>query len=119
MAPTSGGSADSAGAKHPAKQSVEGGPSVLFDAVALVVSEAGATLLGSMPAARDFVADAFAHMKFIGHVAAARPLLDKAGVVPDDGVIALDAGGAAGFVATSRRLRHWPREAGTSGPDRG
>ena len=44
---------------------IDGGPSVLFDAVALIVSEEGAERLTGEAAARDFVADAFAHCKFI------------------------------------------------------
>ena len=66
------------------------------------------------PAARDFVADAFAHGKFIGYVEAALPLFEKAGVSDsrDDGCIVL-AGPAdcAAFVMTCRQLRFWAREA--------
>ena len=63
-----------------------------------------------MPAARDFVADAFAHCKFIAYVAAAAPLLDKAGVKPDEGCVLLDgAGGVDGFLQLCGKLRHWGR----------
>jgi catalase len=75
-------------------------------------------MLVSNPAARDFVADAFAHLKFIGYVDAAMPLFEKAGIAAD-----LDAGcisliapkqtaakGAAAFVAACRNLRLWERE---------
>ena len=44
--------------------------------------------------ARDFVADAFAHCKFIGYVDAAMPLFEKAGIAEadlDEGIIALAA----------------------------
>ena len=44
-----------------AKHMIDGGPSVLFDAVALILSEEGAERLAGEAAARDFVADAFAH----------------------------------------------------------
>ena len=66
------------------------------------------------PTARDFVADAFAHCKFIGYVEAALPLFEKAGVPDsrDDGCIALEGPeGCAAFVATCRQLRFWAREA--------
>ena len=64
--------------------------------------------------ARDFVADAFAHCKFIGHTAAAMPLLEKAGIAAsrDSGVD--PAGGpadAARFLEACRQLRLWDREA--------
>ena len=69
-----------------------GGPSVLFDAVAILASDEGIAELADHPAARDFVADAHAHRKFIAYTAAAAPLLEKAGVADqlDEGYIALD-----------------------------
>ena len=42
-------------------------------------------------AAIQFVMDAFGHLKAIGHSDAAQPLLDKAGVVPDEGVTDLSS----------------------------
>ena len=66
-----------------------GTPSVLLDAVALILTEAAATKLCGEAAAVDFVSDAFAHLKAIGHSEEARPLLDKAGVAPDEGVTGL------------------------------
>ena len=49
-----------------AQQMLGGGPSVLYDAVAVVTSDEGATTLAGMPAAKDFVTDAHNHKKFIG-----------------------------------------------------
>lgn len=63
--------------------------------------------------ARDFVTDAFAHAKFIGHVDAAMPMLDEAGIAADldEGCIAFNgAASPAAFVEQCRQLRHWPRE---------
>ena len=96
-----------------AKHMIDGGPSVLFDAVALVLSEDGAERLTGEAAARDFVADAFAHCKFIGFTPGATPLLQKAGVDPDadEGLINLDDKKAiAGFIESCRKLRLWSRE---------
>ncbi|HEX5587719.1 MAG TPA: catalase-related domain-containing protein, partial [Acidimicrobiia bacterium] len=96
-----------------ADQKLEGGPSVLFDAVVILASAAGSTALAEHPAARDFVADAFAHCKFVGHVASADPLLVAAGVAErmDEGFVALDhADGVATFVTACRDLRFWDRE---------
>lgn len=93
---------------------IDGGPSVLFDAIVLLLSEDGAEKLSGEAAARDFVADAFAHCKFIGYVAAATPLFDKAGVPRDDedeGLILLDSSDAIdGFIESCRKLRLWARE---------
>jgi catalase len=112
IAPEVGGVKDSAGAWHDADEKLEGGPSVLFDAVAILPSKEGASLLATLPAARDFVADAAAHRKFVAYAAAAAPLLEKAGVAFDEGFVPLNkAGDCDGFVATCRKLRFWDRAA--------
>jgi len=111
VAPKVGGVEAADGSMIEGKQMIDGGPSVLYDAVALIVSPEGAEKLTKEAAARDFVADAFAHCKFIAHVEAAGPLLDKAGVEPDEGVIPIgDAAGIGAFVETCRKLRLWARE---------
>ena len=98
-----------------ADEKIDGGPSVVFDAVLLLPSTQGAALLADEATARDFVADAFAHLKIIGHVDAAVPLLRKAGVPEghtDEGLVPLrSAADAEGFVAACRKLRIWQREA--------
>ncbi|MCK5749340.1 MAG: catalase HPII, partial [Oricola sp.] len=111
VAPKIGGVTLDNGDHLPADEKIDGGPSVLFDAVALVVSEEGCEMLMKKPEARDFVADAFAHKKFIGYVEAARPLFGKAGVeAPDEGCIALSRSNAKGFVESLRELRCWGRK---------
>jgi catalase len=68
---------------------LDGSPSAALDAVALVLTDAAAQKLCQHKPAIDFVSDAFAHCKAIGHSEAAQPLLDKAGVVPDAGIVNL------------------------------
>jgi catalase len=68
-----------------------GTPSVLLDAIALVLTPEAARKLCGESAAVDFVSDAFVHLKAIGQSAGAQPLLDKAGVVPDEGLTSLDS----------------------------
>jgi len=63
-----------------------GTPSVVVDAIALVLDEAGAKKLAREGAAVQFVMDAFGHLKAIGATKASQPLLDKAGVIADAGV---------------------------------
>ena len=82
-----------------------GQPSVTVDAVAVVLGEAACKKLVKEAAAVQFVMDAFGHLKAIGCSAAAKPLLDKAGVEPDEGVTTL-----ADFVEAAKK-RHWDREA--------
>ena len=85
-----------------------GTPSVVFDAVALVLSEAGCAELLGEGAAVDFASHAFGHLKAIGFTSEARPLLDKAGVVEDAGVIDLTDGAEAWIEPA--RTRQWDRE---------
>ena len=67
-----------------------GGPSVLFDAVFVALSDSGAKLLSTESAAVAWLHDAFAHLKVIGATAASQPLLTVSGVVPDAGVLPAD-----------------------------
>jgi catalase len=113
IAPKVGGAVAADGSWIEAKHMIDGGPSVLFDAVALILSEEGAERLTGEAAARDFVADAFAHCKFIGFSSGAIPLLQKAGIDPsaDEGLISLDDPKMiATFVESCRKLRLWSRE---------
>lgn len=112
IAPTIGGVQLSDGSWLAADHKVDGGPSVLFDAVAVLVSEDGAELLTKSPAARDFVADAFSHAKFIGYTDEATRLFAKAGIAEDldEACIALaDASDAGAFLKACAEKRFWPR----------
>jgi catalase len=114
VAPKVGGVEASNGTWIEAKQKIDGGPSVLYDAIALLPSEDGAKALVNEPAARDFVADACAHMKFIGYVETALPFLEKMGLAEslDEGFIALTGtDGCRDFVTACHQLRFWEREA--------
>ncbi len=111
IAPKVEGAKASDGTTIPGDFQLAGGPSVLFDAVVVAVSSQGAQQLAGQSAAINFVADAFAHLKVIGHTSAAAPLLQKANVMNDSGVIALDGASAANtFMATAAKGRIWERE---------
>ncbi len=111
VAPKLGGVTLSDGSKLAADHQLAGGPSVLFDTVVLAVSDAGVTALLGEAAAVAWVHDAFAHLKVIGHTAAAQPLLDAAGVEDDAGVIALaKATDASTYVDAAAAGRIWDRE---------
>ncbi len=113
IAPKVGGVKASDGSLIKAHHMIDGGPSVLFDAVALLISTQGIEDLVDEAAARDFVADAFQHCKFIGYVESAMPLMQKAGLAEalDEGVIALQQDeDPADFVAKLGTLRVWGRE---------
>ena len=84
-----------------------GTPSVVFDAVAVVLSDAAAKKLAKEGAAVDFVHDAFGHLKAIAANEGAGALLKAAGVTPDDGVI--DAADPKAFIKAAK-TRQWARE---------
>lgn len=113
IAPKVGGVKASDGSWIEVHHMIDGGPSVLFDAVALLTSAEAMDDLVKEATARDFVADAFQHCKFIGYDKSAMPLLDKAGIADalDEGVIALPGDeGLDGFLSSLGKLRVWGRE---------
>ena len=114
IAPKIGGIVATDKVLYPAQQKIDGGPSVLYDAVAVIPSLKGAALLAAQAAAKDFVSDAHAHCKFVGHTPSAQVLFDAAGITPlmDAGYVQLDAkkSAAANFIKTCRQLRFWDRE---------
>ena len=113
VAPMVGGVEASDGTWIEAKQKIDGGPSVLYDAVAVLASADGIQELVRESTAKDFVNDAFAHCKFIAYNAEAMPLFEKAGLVADldDGCMELASPeDAASFVETCGELRFWERE---------
>jgi catalase len=118
VAPTVGGIDVGNGARLPADQKIDGGPSVLYDAVVVMTPKLGAAELAAMPAARDFVTDAYAHCKFIGYAGEPGPLFEAAGLTPlmDDGFISLDEHSAADFISRCAQLRFWHRQLSSSMP---
>ena len=93
------------------RHKIDGGPSVLFDAVAVLPSVAGAAIIAKDAASKDFVSDAFGHCKFIGYSKAATTLFEESRVKLDAGFLPLaSAKDAQAFVKQCRELRFWPRE---------
>ncbi len=113
VAPTIEGIRADDGSELRVDHKIGGGPSVLFDAVAILPSEDGVQVLATNAAAAEFVADAFGHLKYLGWVGTARPLLEKAGIMER-----MDAGcmefkkpaTVAEFVSACQNLRFWDRE---------
>jgi len=85
-----------------------GTPSVMFDAVAIILSNEAAALLGKEASAIDFVRDAFGHLKAIGVDKGGEALLKTAVIEQDGGVIAIDT--LDRFIAAAK-TRQWDREA--------
>jgi len=113
IAPKVGGVTADDGSSIEANHMIDGGPSVLFDAVVLLTSHQAIDDLVKEAAARDFVADAFQHCKYIGYDQSAMPLLEKAGISGqlDEGTIQLsDSKDIEAFVEKLGKLRVSGRE---------
>ncbi|MEP7328694.1 MAG: catalase [Betaproteobacteria bacterium] len=97
----------SGGKKSPVDGQLAGTPSVLFDAIAVILSDAGVADLATDGSAVDFVRDAFGHLKAIAADAGGEGLLEVAGITPDGGVVR--ATDVKAFVALAK-TRQWARE---------
>lgn len=114
IAPKVGGVTLKDGKRLVADERIDGAPSVMFDAVALVLSAEGAAQLAGEKAVLDFVSDAYAHCKAIGHTEEAQVLIDKAGAQEDDFLIGLPKGAKdlIGLLSS----REWSRAAKVKPP---
>jgi catalase len=115
IAPTIYGVTSATGELIAADHKIDGGPSVLFDAVAILPSDAGGAKLALEAAAVNFLRDAFGHLKVIGYLPAAAPLFVKGGVndaAPDTdpGLIAFPSATVKDFVTAASAGRIWGRE---------
>lgn len=113
VAPTAGGIQMSGGESLTADHKFSGGPSVVFDAVAILNSTDATDDLLQNAAVGDFIRDAFGHLKFIGYTQAAMPLLEKAGVADalDEACVELEGAKSINdFIIACRKLRFWKRE---------
>ena len=87
IAPKVGGAKLADGSMLAADGQLAGTPSVLFDAVAVILSDEGAKALSMESAAIDFVRDAFGHLKAIAVDQGGQALLKNANVGQDAGVV--------------------------------
>ena len=110
IAPKIGGAKAKDGTVIPADFQLAGGPSVLFDCIFLALSSEGATTLLNEAAAVAFVHDGFAHLKVVGATLEAQSLLDKAGVIVDEGVLIVNRGSMTSFLDRASLGRIWKRE---------
>jgi len=109
VAPRVGSTRLADGSALAADGQLAGTPSVLFDAVAVLLSDRGAQSLSVDGAAIDFVRDAFGHLKAIAVDKGGQALLKAANVGQDLGVV--DANDKDGFIAAAK-TRQWEREQG-------
>ena len=85
-----------------------GSPSVMFDAIVILLSDDGAANLSKDASAIDFTRDAYSHLKAIGLDQGGHTLFNAASLTIDDGVIEIDH--LDQFI-TAAKTRQWNREA--------
>ena len=102
-----GGAKLSDGKQQAADGQLAGTPSLIFDAIAVVLSDAGAHDLTAEAAAVDFVRDAFGHLKAIAVDTGGQMLLKAAAIDADAGVV--KASDTAKFIKLAKS-RLWERE---------
>ena len=107
IAPKVGGAKLADGSMLAADGQLAGTPSVLFDAVAIILSDEGAKALSKEGAAIDFVRDAFGHLKAIAADKGGKALLKMANVATDAGIV--DSKDNDAFLAAAK-TRQWSRE---------
>jgi len=107
VAPWIGGVTLGDGKRLAADGQIAGSPSVVFDSVALILTEKGAEALVNDAAAVDFVRDAYGHLKAIAYDDGATPLLVAANVRMDEAVVRVEDPEA--FVEAAK-TRLWSRE---------
>jgi len=107
VATTVGGTKLADGSILKADGQLAGTPSVLFDAIVVLLSQAGAKTLAKESAAIDFVRDAFVHLKAIGVDRGGQSLLKDARVENGPGII--DISDTEAFIAAAK-TRQWNRE---------
>ena len=114
IAPTIYGVITDDGALLPADHKVEGGPSVLFDAVAILPSVEGGAKLALQAEAVNFLRDAYGHLKVIAYLPAAAPVFVKGGIdaKPDNdpGLVSLAQSRVGDFIERAQGGRIWDRE---------
>ena len=108
IAPKVGNVQLSDGSDLAADGQLAGSPSVMFDAVAVLLSTAGAKALMKDAPALEFVRDAFGHLKAIALDEGGQLLFKHAGLNADAAV--LNASETAAFVKAAK-TRQWTREA--------
>ncbi|MBS0234811.1 MAG: catalase [Proteobacteria bacterium] len=113
VAPKIAGVILSDGRQLVAKQKIDGGPSVLYDAVALIFSEEQANVLAKDAVSKDFLRDAFAHCKFVAYSPRVQSFIAAAGLSDelDEGCFEISSSQTvSSFLKACRELRYWRRE---------
>lgn len=114
IAPKIGGVTLSDGTKQAANETIGGAPSVLFDAIAVLLAPEEVPLISHLKV-HEFITDAYFHYKFVAYAAKSAALIEKNELISslDNGFTLLDnADAAEAFVKQCRATRFWARKPG-------
>ncbi|MDY7536836.1 catalase [Undibacterium sp. RTI2.1] len=84
-----------------------GTPSVMFDAIVVILSKQAAQKMAGNMAAIEFIKDAYSHLKAIAFDTGSKSLLDMAGIKEDSGMMSTDQ--MKEFLEAAK-TRQWSRE---------
>ncbi|MBS0351506.1 MAG: catalase HPII, partial [Proteobacteria bacterium] len=113
IAPQVGGVKLSDGSWIQADQNIDGGPSVLYDAIVILINTIDTEKWLKMLSVRDFITDAYFHCKFIGYSQGAQTLIQKLGLSEnmDQGFVQInEISSIEKFLTKCGQLRFWQRE---------
>lgn len=110
IASTIGGITTKNGNFIKANHKIEGAPSVLFDAVIILSSAEEINFFVKHPIARQFLIDAFMHLKVIGYDNNAKLLFEKINISVDKGCVEINnVEDVDKFIKACREIRFWNR----------
>lgn len=110
IAPHVGGVTLNEGSKIEVNEKIGGGPSVLYDAVAILLPNWKALAGMDLYKVEEFIKDAYVHAKFIGYSDNLEPIFKKLNLTVDKGMGLLkDEKDASEFLSLCRNVRFWER----------
>ena len=93
-----------------ANEKIGGGPSVLYDAVVILLVNLDSLNILDKPKVEEYIKDAYLHGKFIGYIEQNMPLFKKLELKLDKGMIDLNHSNAISkFLNLCRNIRYWAR----------
>lgn len=110
IAPHINGVTLSDGTKIPGQEKIGGGPSVLYDAVAILIPNPASLSAMDLHKVEEFITDAYWDAKFIGYSQEMLPTFKKLNLKMDNGMLLLDHKNTAQpFFELCTKLRYWER----------
>lgn len=98
-----------------ADHTIDGGPSILYDALVLMFADAACLEMAHLTAATNWLRDGYSHLKVVAYTAGAANLIATAGLpgadtANDPGLIDFSGANMASFIKAASNGRVWRRE---------